>query len=311
MERTALVTGGAGFIGSHMVERLVTEGWTVKVLDNFSSGFHSNLAPFVGKIEVIEGDVRSMDACRRACAGVKAIFHMAAIASVASSVDDPILSHEVTLGGTLNLLVAARDAGVKRFVFSSSASVYGNAETVPTLESQPIDPQSPYASAKAAGELYARNFAALYGLETVVLRYFNVFGPRQSATSGYAAAIPLFVKAALTGAKPTIFGDGKQTRDFVYVSNIVDANYLAATVEGVAGETFNVGAGRQIDLLELLQKLEAVTGADLSPNFAPQRAGEVKHSRADIGHAVEKLGFRPTVELQEGLAHTVAATKLL
>jgi UDP-glucose 4-epimerase len=225
-------------------------------------------------------------------------------------VEDPGTSHDVTLTGTLNLLNAARDAKVRRFVFSSSAAVYGNAETVPTREEQPIDPQSPYATAKACGELYCRNFWGLYKLETVILRYFNVFGPRQSANSGYAAAIPCFVKAALTGKQPIIYGDGLQTRDFVHVSNVVAANVKAATGEtkDVAGETFNVGAGEQITLRVLLCELERITGADLSPEFQPGRAGEVRHSRADISRARAGLKYEPSVSLADGLRETVVAT---
>jgi nucleoside-diphosphate-sugar epimerase len=304
MQRTALVTGGAGFIGSHLVGRLAREGWRVRVLDDLSTGFRHNLSHVADSIELMTEDVRDAAACREACKGVDSVFHLAAIASVAGSVADPASSHDVTLTGTLNLLMAARDAGVRRFVFSSSAAVYGNAETVPTTEDQPIDPQSPYATAKAAGELYCRNFWGLFELETVILRYFNVFGPRQSANSGYAAVIPCFVKAALTGKQPVIYGDGLQTRDFVHVSNVVDANIRAAQAAGVGGQTFNIGGGEQVTLRVLLCELEQITGMDLTPEFLPGRAGEVRHSRADIGRAMAGLGYQPSVTLREGLQET-------
>ncbi len=304
MIQTALVTGGAGFIGGHLVERLLADGWRVRVLDNFSTGSEENLRSVAGDVELWRGDVRDLDACLSSCAGVDSVFHLAAIASVPQSVADPLTSHAVTLGGTLNLLSAARDQGVRRVVFSSSASVYGDAEEVPTREGQPLRPQSPYATAKAAGELYCRNFYELYGLETVTLRYFNVFGPRQSANSGYAAAIPKFVQAALSGGRPVVFGDGRQTRDFVHVSNVVEANVLAALRGEAPGGTFNVGCGRGITLLELLAELERLAGRSLSPQFAPGRPGEVRHSLADISRARAVLGYEPRIDLAAGLALT-------
>lgn len=309
MARQALVTGGAGFIGSHLVARLLCEGWNVRVLDNFSSGKWDNLHCQQSDVEVIVGDVRDQDACRRACTGCDSVFHLAAIASVASSVENPLLSHEVTLGGTLNVLLAARNAHVRRVVFSSSASVYGNAETVPTSEQQPLDPQSPYASAKATGEFYCRNFQTLYGLETVILRYFNVFGPRQSANSGYAAAIPCFVDAALQGRTPRVYGDGLQTRDFVYVENVASANLQAALSDGVAGQVFNIGSGVSVSLLALLADLGRLAGVDLTPEFCPARVGEVRHSRADIAHARHLMGYTPNISLTAGLKRTLEASR--
>jgi len=307
--RNALVTGGAGFIGGHLVERLVRDGWRVRVFDNFSSGSRDNLRGLEADVELMEGDLRSADACRGACEGVDSVFHMAAIASVVSSVSDPQTSHDVNVNGTLNLLMAARDSGVRRFVFSSSASVYGNAETVPTREEQPIDPQSPYASGKACGELYCRNFSQLYGLEAVILRYFNVFGPRQSAVSGYAAAIPTFIQAGLSGRQPLIFGDGLQTRDFVYVENVVAANVQAALAEGVGGGVFNVAGGQGISLLDLLRDLESALGIRFDPEFRPARAGEVRHSLADISRARHGLGYEPEIALATGLRRTVEAAR--
>lgn len=303
--KNALVTGGAGFIGSHVVERLLQDGWRVRVLDNFSSGSDDNLEWAEGA-EVEHGDIRDLETCQRACRGTNAVFHLAAIASVQVSIDKPVLSHDINLGGTLNMLLAARDQGVQRFVFSSSASVYGNSTVLPTTEDLPLSPQSPYASGKACGEFYCRHFWDLFGLETVVLRYFNVFGPRQNARSGYAAVIPRFVEAAITGAAPVVFGDGGQTRDFVYVGNVADANLRAATAPCGAGGVFNVGGGTQISLLDLLDALGGVTGRKLKPEFLPARAGEVYHSRADINRAREVLGYGPTLTLARGLAHTLA-----
>ncbi|HEX5324497.1 MAG TPA: NAD-dependent epimerase/dehydratase family protein [Capsulimonadaceae bacterium] len=304
--KRALVTGGAGFIGSHVVERLVREGWQVKILDNLSSGSHENLLG-VSPIEVIEGDIRDIDTCYCACRDVDCVFHLAAISSVASSIAAPLTTHDINLGGTLNILCAARDMHVKRFVFSSSASIYGNAETIPTTENQQMAPQSPYASSKACAEFYCRNFFDLHGLEAVVLRYFNVFGPRQSANSGYAAVIPLFVQAAVTGRTPTVYGDGLQTRDFVYVESVAEANWLAATMPQAAGKTFNVAGGTGISLIDLLQTLERITGKDMAPEFQPGRPGEVRHSRADITAARQFLRFQPRITLTEGLKRTLAS----
>jgi len=309
MSKAALVTGGAGFIGGHLVERLLHDGWRVRVLDNFSTGSLEVLAAVEDEIELVRGDVRNPETCRRACRGTDTLFHMAAIPSVPSSVADPSLSHDVTLTGTLNLLLAARDQGVRRFVFSSSASVYGDAEQVPTAEDQPLRPQSPYASAKASGELYCRNFWELYGLETAVLRYFNVFGPRQSPFSGYAAAIPRFVHAALTEARPLIYGDGLQTRDFVYVGDVVEANVRAALSGEAVGRTFNVGSGRGISLLDLLHELDRLAGRSLAPEFRPARAGEVRHSVADITQARRMLGYAPARSFAAGLRLTVEASR--
>lgn len=260
MSRIALVTGGAGFIGSQLVRRLLREGWQVRVLDNFSSGRRANLAACASDLEILEGDVRDEAACRRAARGVEALFHLAAIVSVPLSVEDPVLAHSVNVNGTLHLLNAARHQGVRRFVFSSSASVYGNAERVPTDESQPLKPESPYASGKACGELYCRNFWQLYGLEAVSLRYFNVFGAGQNVQSGYAAVIPMFVDAALRGAAPTIYGDGRQTRDFVHVENVVEANVLAAESAYAPGGVYNVAGGHAVSLLDLLREIGQVLG---------------------------------------------------
>jgi nucleoside-diphosphate-sugar epimerase len=307
MRREALVTGGAGFIGSHLVERLLREGWRVRVLDNFSTGSGANLESAQRDLEVIEGDIRDAARVRQACAGVDTVFHLAALVSVVGSVADPLASHSVNVNGTLSLLVAARDAGVRRLVFSSSTAVYGDAQHVPTGEETPIAPQSPYGSDKAACELYCRNFHDLYGLETVALRYFNVFGPRQNACSGYAAAIPAFVQATLEGRRPVIFGDGLQTRDFVYVENVVQANVLAANAPAAGGGAFNVASGVSVSLLDLLGVLSRVAGRQLDPVFHEARTGEVRHSRADITRAASVLGYEPAFSLADGLALTVEA----
>lgn len=309
MAKTALVTGGAGFIGSHLIRHLICDGWQVRVLDNFSSGSRQNLNELAGDIEVMVGDIRDRELCRKASSGMDSVFHLAAIASVVRSVEDPAFSHDVTLTGTLNMLLAARDSGVRRFVFSSSAAVYGDADIVPTSERQPIQPQSPYAIAKATGEMYCRTFHDLYGLQTVILRYFNVFGPRQSAQSGYAAVIPLFVSAVLSGTSPTIYGDGCQTRDFVYVENVVRANLLAVDAAEAPGETFNIAGGDSIALLDLLVILGRSAGRLITPTYAPGRTGEVRHSRADIARARLLLGYAPTISIAAGLMQTVEAAR--
>lgn len=301
------MTGGAGFIGSHLVDRLLRDGWRVRVLDNFDTGSWGNLRGARPDIEVIVGDVRDLDTCQGACRSVDSVFHLAAIASVASSVEEPLLSHSVTLGGTLNMLLASRDASVRRFIFSSSAAVYGNAETLPTVETQPLMPQSPYASAKASGEFYCSNACGLYGLETVVLRYFNVFGPRQSANSGYAAVIPRFIQAALTRGVPHVYGDGLQTRDFVFVENVVAANVLAAEATAAAGQTFNVASGVETSLLDMLHALGHEIGEPLHAVFEPARPADIRHSRADIGRARHLLKYEATVSLCDGLVRTLDA----
>ncbi|MFN3649702.1 MAG: SDR family oxidoreductase [Armatimonadota bacterium] len=307
MSRIALVTGGAGFIGSRLVHRLLQGGWQVRVLDNFSSGSRSNLAGRASDLEILEGDVREEAACRRATEGVDTLFHLAALVSVPLSVDDPSYAHSVNVNGTLNLLNAARERGVRRFVFSSSASVYGNAERVPTDESQPLKPESPYASGKACGELYCRNFWQLYGLETVCLRYFNVFGTGQNVQSGYAAVVPMFVDAALRGASPTVYGDGRQTRDFVHVENVVDANVLAADSTYAPGGVYNVAGGNAVSLLDLLDVIGELLGCIIEPVHLPERPGDVRDSRAEITRARRDLGYAPRVSLREGLRAMLTA----
>ncbi len=300
-----MVTGGAGFIGAHVTRDLLNLGWDVTVLDNLTTGSKDNLSIFSRDVELLEGDIRDTDLLGRVSKGVDSVFHLAGLASVKTSIADPVQSSEITSRGTLNVLIAARNAGVRRLVFSSSASVYGNAETLPTVETQPLSPQSPYAADKACGEFYCRLFHSLYQLETVVLRYFNVFGPRQSLKSGYAAVVPKFVQAVVADESPVVYGDGLQTRDFVCVDNVATANVLAATTPGIAGETFNIAGGVAISLLDLLESLRTITGKPLEPVYCPGLVGEVRHSCADITHASSRLDYYPSVSLEEGLRKTV------
>jgi nucleoside-diphosphate-sugar epimerase len=303
--RSFLVTGGAGFIGSHIVRRLAGAGAQVRVLDNFVTGRLANLAGVAGSVDLIEGDVVDMGAVRRAVDGVEYILHLAALASVPESVEHPDRNFEVNFRGTHNLLIAARDARVQRVVFSSSAAVYGD-HAAPHHEELAPRALSPYAAAKHSGEQLCRSFTHVYGLPTVCLRYFNVFGPRQNPRSGYAAAIPIFITALLEGKRPTIYGDGRQSRDFVYVGNVVDANLLACEAEAAIGGVFNVAAGGETDLLMLLEILSELAGRTVEPAFAPARLGDIRRSYASVERAAETLGFRPRVGLAEGLRETFA-----
>jgi UDP-glucose 4-epimerase len=300
-----LVTGGAGFIGSNIVEELVARGEQVRVLDDLSTGRRSNIEPFLGSIELVQGSLTSDDALSRAVAGVDFIIHQAALPSVPRSVSDPLQSHEANATGTLKLLIAARDAGVRRVVYASSSSVYGDSPVLPKREDMPTRPLSPYAVNKLAGEEYCKVFTGVYGLPTVSLRYFNVFGPRQDPTSQYAAVIPAFISAMLQDKRPTIYGDGLQTRDFTYVSNIVNANLLACESAGADGLAVNVACSERISLLDLVAEINRLLGKDIEPIFEPARAGDVKHSLADISLAREKLRFEPQVNFSEGLARTL------
>lgn len=302
-----LVTGGAGFIGSHLAERLVAAGAKVRILDDFATGNRQNLAPFAHQVELLQGSLTDMATVRKAVAGVEVVFHQGALPSVARSVEDPLTTHQVNATGTLLLLLAAREAKVRRVVFASSSSVYGDTPTLPKREDMPSKPQSPYALSKLIGEQFCRLFWQLYGLETVSLRYFNIFGPRQDPASQYAAVIPRFIAALLRGEPPTIYGDGEQTRDFTFVENCVHANLLAATTPGIAGEVFNVGAGVQTSVNDLFRLVRSLIGADhIEPIYAPPRPGDIRHSLADITKAQTKLGYIPRVSLEEGLERTVA-----
>ena len=301
-----LVTGGAGFIGSHLVEALVGRGQRVRLLDNLSTGSLANIEPFHQGVEFIEGDLRDAACVRRAADGVDVIFHEAALASVSRSVEDPRSTHEVCATGTLNVLLAARDAGARRVVYAASSSAYGDGFEPPNREDQTPNPLSPYAASKLTGEHYCSTFTHVYGLETVRLRYFNVFGPRQDPASPYSAVIPLFITAMLAGRTPTIFGDGHQSRDFTYIDNIVHANLLAADAKNVAGKVYNVATGTRASLLDLIAGINKILGTSIVPRHEPARAGDVRHSQADITRARADLGFEPRVGLDEGLRRAVA-----
>lgn len=304
---SVLVTGGAGFIGSHLVDHLVQLGARVLVLDNFATGKRENLTHLTRRLELIEGSLTDAEVVRKAVQGVDIVFHQGALPSVARSVEDPLTTHQVNVTGTLLLLLTAREAKVKRIVFASSSSVYGDTPTLPKREGMTPNPKSPYALSKLIGEHLCRLFWELYGLETVSLRYFNIFGPRQDPTSQYAAVIPRFITALLNGECPIIYGDGEQTRDFTFVDNCVKANLLAATADGVTGEVFNIAGGQQTSINQLFFLLREITGQDrIEPVYASPRLGDVRHSLADITKAQVKLGYEPQVSLDEGLRQTVA-----
>ena len=306
-----LVTGGAGFIGSNLVEALVRQGTRVRVLDNFSNGKKENLiSPDLGDlvgdglVELLEGDLLDEDSCVKACRDVSHVFHQAAVGSVPKSVEAPTYSNDVNIRGTLNILIAARDAEVKRQVYASSSSLYGNSGDEPKIESQTPMPASPYAVSKLAGEQYCKVFTEVYGLETVCLRYFNVFGPRQDPESRYAAVIPKFIGQALRGEPLEIHGDGDQSRDFTYVSNIVKANIRAATIDGIAGEVFNVACGQRITLNSLVEHLASAANRSLSVKNTTPRPGDIRCSMANISRAEKLLGYNVEVDFQEGLDRT-------
>jgi UDP-glucose 4-epimerase len=303
-----LVTGGAGFIGSHITERLLRDGARVRVLDNFSTSDRRSLASIAASftgLEVIEGDIRDLSALERAAAGADVIFHQAALSSVPRSVKDPLATNEHNVHGTLNVLQAARRAGVRRVVYASSSSVYGEQPELPKSERQPPAPISPYAVSKLANELYARVWSRLFEVSTVGLRYFNVFGPRQDPASEYAAVIPRFILWALGDQPLEVHGDGQQSRDFTYIDNVVDANLLAARAGDVSGEVFNVGCGECVSLLTIIATLEKILGRSLTRRHTPARAGDVPHSLADVSKASRALGYAPKVAFDEGLRRTV------
>jgi UDP-glucose 4-epimerase len=304
-----LVTGGAGFIGSHLVEELVRRGRRVRVFDNFSTGKRENLSIVLSEIEVMDGDILDLAAVREAMTGVERVFHQAALRSVPRSVADPLATDRVNVEGTLNVLMAAREAGVRRVVYASSSSVYGNEQILPLREVQPPAPVSPYAVSKLAAEHYCRVFTTLYGLPTVALRYFNVFGPRQDPESQYAAVIPRFLTAALSQQSLEVHGDGLQSRDFTYVDNVVLANCLAAESELAMGEVFNVACGQRCSLLDIVELLAEMLGAQrrIRWHHTPPRPGDVRHTLADIGKARRLLGYEVLVGFEEGLRRCLAA----
>jgi len=301
-----LVTGGAGFIGSHMVETLRRRGDRVRVVDSLVTGKRSNLA-HIDDVEFLEGDLADLAVARRAVEGVEYVLHQAAIPSVPRSVEDPLTSNRANIDATLSLLVAARDAGVKRVVYAGSSSAYGNAAALPKQEDMPTGPLSPYALQKLVGEQYMQMFTELYGLSTVTIRYFNVFGPRQDPSSAYSGVISLFIRYLVEGRAPTIHGDGEQTRDFTFVTNVVDGALRASQAgEQVSGKVINVATNSRISLNDLFETLKTITGARVTPVYGPPRAGDVRDSLADITRARELLGYTPIVGLEEGLRQTVA-----
>ncbi len=309
--RGYLVTGGAGFIGSNLARALLAEGHRVRVFDNFLTGRRENLAGLVqehgDRYDLLEGDLRDLAATRRAVEGCEFVLHQGALPSVPRSVADPVLSNEINVGGTVNLLVAARDAGVRRVVFAASSSAYGDTPELPKRESMPANPKSPYAVQKLAGEQYMRIFFEVFGLETLSLRYFNVFGPRQDPASMYAAVIPKFITSVLAGTSPPVYGDGRQTRDFTYIDNVIRANRLACGAPSEAcGKVFNVACGERISLLDILGIICRLAGKQVSPSFEPPRKGDVRDSLADISRARELLGYEPSVSFEEGLTKTFA-----
>jgi len=306
MASSCLVTGGAGFIGSALVRALLARGDRVRVIDNFYSGKRENLAGVAADVELIEGDIRDGGALGRALEGVEIIFHEAAIASVPRSLADPMASHDVNATATLGLLAAAKRAGVRRLVYAASSAAYGDTPTLPKVETMPAAPLSPYAVSKLAAEQYCQVFAGAYGLETVCLRYFNVFGPHQDPTSEYAAVIPRFITAALAGRGVTIFGDGSQSRDFCYIDNTVEANLAAAGAAGVSGQVFNVACGAATTLNEVVLLIGEIVGRPVAVTYAPGRVGDVRHSLADITAARDRLGYRAAVSFRDGLARTVS-----
>lgn len=308
MTEIVVVTGGAGFIGSHIAAHLLKEGHKVRVIDNLLTGKQENLdylRSLEGNLEIFSASITDLDAIKSAFSGAGIVYHQAALPSVPRSVDNPLETHEHCTTGTLNVLVAARDAGCKRVVYAASTSAYGETDAPVQDEGILPDPMSPYAVAKLAGEYYCRCFAKVYDLETVCLRYFNVFGPRQDPTSTYAAAIPLFIKKMLKGETPTIFGDGEQTRDFTYVDNIVHGNILASQAPDANGQVMNLATGTSVSVNTLIETLNRVMGTSITPDYAPARPGDIKFSSADIRRAQDLLDFAPLVDLESGLAHTV------
>ncbi len=325
-----LVTGGGGFIGSHLVEALLQRGETVRVLDNFSTGRRENLQGIVHRyslsvnrdyiwihapqrmtnknyrLTIIEGDIRDMDICRKAMVGVRFVLHQGALPSVPRSISDPLGTHEVNVNGTLNLLLCAREAGIERFVYASSSSVYGDTPTLPKVETMPLRPLSPYAASKLVGEYYCQVFKHVWGLQTVCLRYFNIYGPRQDPTSQYAAVIPKFITALLNNQPPTIYGDGEQSRDFTFIEDCIQANLLACTASLNEKRVFNIACGSRVTLNQLYRELAGLLKTKIHPTYTDPRPGDVKHSLADIQLATDLLNYQPRFSIRQGLEKTVA-----
>jgi nucleoside-diphosphate-sugar epimerase len=301
-----LVTGGAGFIGSNIAEALVKRGEEVVVLDSLATGYEKNIAHLRNDLTFIKGDVRDAGTVREALAGVDYVLHEAALASVPRSIEDPVLVTDVNVRGTLVMLDEARRAGVKRFVYAASSSAYGDTEKLPKEESMTPKPLSPYAASKLMGEYYCAVYAHVYGMSTVSLRYFNIFGPRQDPKSQYAAVIPIFISHLMAGTPPTIFGDGEQSRDFTFVENVVEANILASRCENARGQTINVACGGHYTLNDLFERMKKIMGSSVAPRYAEPRAGDVKHSHADISAAEKLIGYKVAVPFDEGLRRTIA-----
>lgn len=302
-----LVTGGAGFIGSNLTEALLKLGHSVRVFDNFSTGKRENLIfdEKYSSLDIFEGDICDLTTCQKAMNNIEYVFHQAALPSVQRSVEDPLISNSVNVEGTLNVLIAARDAGVKRMIYASSSSIYGDTPTLPKKEEMPPNPLSPYALQKYIGENYCRLFSQLYGLETVSLRYFNIFGPKQDPNSIYSTVIPRFIDALLHGCSPIIFGDGEQSRDFTYIDNVVQANILAMSIEHTHGEVMNIACGQRTSLNQLLNILQDILESKVSPDYKEPRKGDVRHSLADIRKGKKFLNYTPKVEIENGLRKTV------
>lgn len=304
--RSYLVTGGAGFIGSQVAEALVKRGDRVKVMDNFFTGKRENLASIEGGIELIEGDVRDATLCQEVLEGVDAVVHLAALHEVARSVECPMETHEVNVSGTLNLLLGAHRAGVKKFVFASSSAIYGENPVIPRLETMlPAPSSSPYAVTKQSGEYYCQLFSTLYGLDTICLRFFNIYGPRQDAASTYAAVIPKFISLLLAETAPTIYGDGEQSRDFTFIADCVAGVLAACETPGLSGRVFNIGTGRRTTVHRLYDQLQSLLHTNLAPNYGPPQPGDLAHDQADIGQAERFLHFRPRYDMAQGLQETI------
>lgn len=299
-----LVTGGAGFIGSNIVDEILRRGHEVTVLDDFSSGKEENLAHIARRIRLVRGDICDLEAAREACEGADYVLHLAARTSVPRSVKDPIETNRVNIDGTLNVLVAARDAKVRRVVYAASSAAYGETPTLPKVETMPSDPISPYGLAKFVGEMYAQLFGRTYGLENVSIRYFNVFGPRQDPTSQYSGVLSRFMLAVIEGSQPVVYGDGEQSRDFTYVDNVVDVSLRACEATGASGKVFNGGTGMRISLNDVLKLLGKITGEVIRVKYDQPRAGDILHSQADISFATRVLGYRPQVDFEDGLGRT-------
>jgi len=309
-DKKILITGGAGFIGSNITKVLLEKGADVRVLDNFITGRKINIEPFLNdnKFELIEGDLRDFSDVRKAVEGIDYILHQGALPSVPRSLKDPITTNNINILGTLNVLIAAKEAGTKRVVYASSSSVYGNSKTLPKKEDMPVNPLSPYALSKYTGERYCQIFYQIYGLETVCLRYFNVFGPNQDPTSQYAAVIPKFIDIMKNNGRPTIYGDGSQSRDFTYVENVVQANLLACEAGEAAGEVFNIAYGKSFSLLQLVDFINKNLSKDIKPEFTESRSGDVKHSLASTEKAKDKLGYEPKIDFEQGLEKLIKAS---